>query len=87
VIHRGVAVVGPSNPPALVPYHASQMYSKNIITFLAHLLGRNGAQERTLPLDPADEIARETLLTRAGEVVHPRVLELLGAPVNPGSAP
>ena len=79
VTHRGVTILGPSNLPALVPYHASQMYSKNIITFLTHLLGKTGAQQATLPIDTSDEITRETLLTREGQVVHPRVLELLGA--------
>jgi len=76
VVHRGVTILGPSNPPALVPYHASQMYSKNITTFLAHLLGKDGAGLTELPLDTDDEITRETLLTRGGEVVHPRVREL-----------
>jgi proton-translocating NAD(P)+ transhydrogenase subunit alpha len=76
VVHRGVTILGPSNPPALVPYHASQMYSKNITTFLAHLLGKDGAQQSELPLNLDDEITRETLLTRGGEVVHARVREL-----------
>src|SRR5688572_19074620 len=76
VRHKGVTIIGPSNPPALVPYHASQMYSKNIITFVTHLLGKTGAQQATLPIDTSDEITRETLLTRDGAVVHPRVLEL-----------
>jgi H+-translocating NAD(P) transhydrogenase subunit alpha len=76
VVHRGVTILGPSNPPALVPYHASQMYSKNITTFLAHLLGKDGAAQPALPVNPDDEITRETLLTRGGEVVHPRVLGL-----------
>jgi H+-translocating NAD(P) transhydrogenase subunit alpha len=76
VVHRGVTILGPSNPPALVPYHASQMYSKNITTFLTHLLGKDGAQQPELPINPDDEITRETLLTRGGEVVHPRVREL-----------
>ena len=73
VVHRGVTILGPSNPPALVPNHASQMYSKNITTFLAHLLGKDGAQQASLPINMDDEITRETLLTRDGEVVHPRV--------------
>ena len=77
VVHKGVTIIGPSNPPALVPYHASQMYSKNIVTFLLHLLGKGGAAQPALPIDPADEITRETLLTHGGEVVHPRVKELL----------
>jgi H+-translocating NAD(P) transhydrogenase subunit alpha len=76
VVHNGVTIVGPSNPPALVPYHASQMYSKNITTFLMHLLGKDGAAQAVLPINPDDEITRETLLTRGGEVVHGRVKEL-----------
>jgi NAD(P) transhydrogenase subunit alpha len=54
------------------------MYSKNIITFLLHLLGKEGARQPSLPIDVADEITRETLLARDGQVVHPRVRELLG---------
>jgi NAD(P) transhydrogenase subunit alpha len=78
VVHGGVRIIGPANPAALVPYHASQMYSKNIITFLQHLLGKQGAQEATLPINPDDEITRDTLLARDGRVVHPRVRDLLG---------
>lgn len=77
VVHKGVTIIGPSNPATLVPYHASQMYSKNIVTFLLHLLGKEGAKEATLPINTEDEITRETLLTRGGDVVHPRVKELL----------
>jgi NAD(P) transhydrogenase subunit alpha len=79
VDHHGVTILGPSNPPALVPNHASQMYSKNITTFLAHLLGKDGAAKSALSLDLSDEITRETLLTRDGAVVHARVNDLLGA--------
>ena len=35
---NGVKVLGPTNLPATVPYHASQMYAKNITTFLLHLV-------------------------------------------------
>jgi NAD(P) transhydrogenase subunit alpha len=73
VVHNGVTIIGPSNPAALVPYHASQMYSKNIITFLIHLLGKEGAAQAALPVNTEDEITRETLLTRDGNVVHPRL--------------
>jgi len=76
VTHRGVTILGPSNPPSLVPYHASQMYSKNITTFLTHLLGKDGAAQTALPINADDEITRETLLTRGGEVVHARVRTL-----------
>ena len=77
VVHRGVAIIGPSNPASLVPYHASQMYARNVPTFLLHLLGKEGGTQASLPIDPNDEITRETLLTRDGAVVHPRVKELL----------
>ena len=80
VVHRGVTIIGPSNPAALVPYHASQMYSKNITTFLAHLLGKDGASQPALPVNAEDEITRETLLTYQGAVVHPRVKDMLGQP-------
>lgn len=82
VVHKGVKIIGPSNPPALVPYHSSQMYSKNITTFLNHLLGKDGAKKAALELDLTDEITRETLLTRDGEIVHARVKELAGAPAR-----
>jgi H+-translocating NAD(P) transhydrogenase subunit alpha len=78
VAHNGVTIIGPSNPAALVPYHASQMYSKNIVTFLLHLLGKEGAKQPSLVLNPEDEITRDTLLTRDGAVVHARIKELLG---------
>jgi H+-translocating NAD(P) transhydrogenase subunit alpha len=78
VVHKGVTIIGPSNPATLVPYHASQMYSRNIVTFLLHLLGKEGAKAANVPIDVADEITRETLLTREGNVVHPRIKELLG---------
>ena len=68
-----------SNPPALVPYHASQMYSKNITTFLMHLLGKDGAKLPALALNTEDEITRETLLTKGGEVVHARLREMAAA--------
>jgi NAD/NADP transhydrogenase alpha subunit len=55
------------------------MYSKNITTFLTHLLGKEGAKKASLELDLTDEIARDTLLTQNGDVVHARVLELLTA--------
>ena len=79
VVHHGVTIIGPSNPPALVPYHASQMYSKNIITFLLHLLGKDGAQGASVPIDTTDEITRETLLATGGNVVHPRLLHVVTA--------
>jgi NAD(P) transhydrogenase subunit alpha len=80
VDHRGVTILGPTNLPSTVPYHASQMYAKNITTFLVHLV-KNGA----LTMSPEDEIARETLVTHGGEVVQARVRELLMAGIQAGS--
>jgi NAD(P) transhydrogenase subunit alpha len=73
VAENGVRILGPLNLPAAVPYHASQMYARNIATFLKHLI-KDGA----LVLDRADEIVSGTLVARDGEVVHPRVREALG---------
>lgn len=70
----GVRIFGPVNLASAVPYHASQMYARNIATFLKHLIDKGGA----LALDASDEIVRETLVTYGGEVVHPRVREMMG---------
>jgi NAD(P) transhydrogenase subunit alpha len=72
----GVRIYGPVNLASSIPYHASQMYAKNIATFLKYLV-----KDGQLVLDREDEIVRETLVTQAGEVVHPRVRELIGLPV------
>ena len=74
VVHKGVSILGPLNLPSAIPYHASQMYAKNIATFLKYLIGKDG----NLVLNREDEIVRETLVTHAGEVVHAKVRELMG---------
>jgi H+-translocating NAD(P) transhydrogenase subunit alpha len=68
VIEHGVTIFGPTNLPSTVPYHASQMYARNVTTFVAHLM-----KDKTLALDMNDEITRETLVTRDGQVVHDRI--------------
>lgn len=75
VVAHGVTIIGAVNLAGTVPYHASQMYARNVTTFFLHLL-----KDGTLRPDLDDEITRETLVTRAGEVVHPRVREALGLP-------
>ncbi len=75
VVEHDVAIHGPLNLPSTVPHHASQLYAKNIVTFLLHI-----AKQGKLSLDADDQILRETLLTRNGEVVEPRVRGLLGLP-------
>jgi NAD(P) transhydrogenase subunit alpha len=71
---NGVAILGPLNLPSTIPYHASQMYAKNIATFVKYLV-----KDGRVLLDRDDEIVRETLVTHESDVVHPRVRELLGA--------
>jgi H+-translocating NAD(P) transhydrogenase subunit alpha len=73
VVERGVTILGPTNLPSTVPYHASQMYAKNITTFLLHLANKAGQMN----WDLTDEITRETLVTHKGEVVHQRVKGLV----------
>ncbi|HYL38682.1 MAG TPA: Re/Si-specific NAD(P)(+) transhydrogenase subunit alpha [Bryobacteraceae bacterium] len=80
VVHNGVSILGPVNLPSAVPYHASQMYAANVVSFLK-LMVKNGE----LTVNREDEIIRETLVTHGGEVVHARVSEKLGlAPVRAG---
>jgi proton-translocating NAD(P)+ transhydrogenase subunit alpha len=75
VVRNGVTVMGPVNLAASVPYHASQMYARNVSGFLG-LIVKDGV----LTVDTADDIVRETLVARGGEVVHPKVREALGLP-------
>ena len=72
---NGVTIVGDINLASTVPYHASQMYARNLTAFLL-LLVKDGQ----LNINMQDEIVRETLVTRGGEVVHSRVREFFGMP-------
>lgn len=76
VVEHGVQIHGPLNLPSSVPHHASQLYAKNVVTFLLHLI-----KEGKVTIDAADQIQRDTLLTQDGAVVEPRTRELLGLPV------
>jgi H+-translocating NAD(P) transhydrogenase subunit alpha len=77
VIEHGVTILGPTNLPSTVPYHASQMYARNLVTFLKNLVNKEGQ----LTIDTKDEITRESLITLNGEVVHPKIQALLGVNV------
>jgi NAD(P) transhydrogenase subunit alpha len=77
--HKDVSILGYINLASTVPYHASQMYARNLSAFILHLV-RDGK----LNLDLQDEITRETLLTDHGEVVNARVREFYGMPPSPG---
>ena len=75
VVLDGVTILGPTNLPAEVPIHTSQLYAKNVVTFLQHLL------KAGLPNVAADdEICRDTLVATGGQLVHPKVRERAGLP-------
>jgi proton-translocating NAD(P)+ transhydrogenase subunit alpha len=80
-VEYGVTIIGWFNLASTVPYHASQMYARNITAFLLHLV-----KDGKLQLDWEDEIVRETLLTRGGEVVNPRVREFFSLPALPAAS-
>jgi len=70
-----VTIIGAINLATGVPYHASQMYAKNMTAFLMHLI-----KDQKLNLNLQDEIVRETLVSRGGEIVNSRVREFFALP-------
>jgi NAD(P) transhydrogenase subunit alpha len=66
VREHGVLIIGPQNLPARVPFHTSQMYAKNLQSFLSLLIDKNG----TIVREFTDEILTASLLVHAGEVRH-----------------
>ncbi|MBN1515622.1 Re/Si-specific NAD(P)(+) transhydrogenase subunit alpha [Candidatus Sumerlaeota bacterium] len=72
VVHHNVTIIGPENIPAMIPFHASQMYARNITTFLQNMLTKEGE----LNINMEDEIIRDTLICEGGEVVNARIKEL-----------
>jgi H+-translocating NAD(P) transhydrogenase subunit alpha len=77
---NGVQIIGPINLPSTIPYHASQMYARNVAAFLLHLV-KDGKPD----LNEEDPIIRATLLTHKGEVVNAHVREVLGLSHPPSS--
>ena len=75
IVEQGVTIIGQFNLASTVPYHASQMYARNLAAFLLNLV-----KDGKVQFNEADEIHRETLLTRDGEIVNARVREFLGLP-------
>ncbi len=75
VEYNGVTILGPTDLPSTVAHHASQMYARNVGAFLQNLV-----KEGQLHLNLEDEIIRDTLLAHQGELVNPRVRELLAQP-------
>ncbi|MGD1211182.1 MAG: Re/Si-specific NAD(P)(+) transhydrogenase subunit alpha [Candidatus Acidiferrales bacterium] len=75
IVDSGVTIIGRINLASTVPYHASSLYARNITAFLLHLV-----KDGKLNLKMDDEITRETLLTRGGELVNARVREFYSLP-------
>lgn len=78
---HGVTILGPRNIPSSIPYHASQMFSKNITTLLLSLLNK----EKELVIDTEDEVVAGTLICKDGEIVNARVREVLGISNEPAA--
>jgi NAD(P) transhydrogenase subunit alpha len=64
VEHQGVIVLGPVNLPSSLPFHASQMYARTVVSYLLHLW-KDGA----IKLDLTDELTKAPLVTHEGKVV------------------
>lgn len=75
IVVHGVTIDGTINLASTVPYHASQMYAKNLATFLLYMV-----KEGKLTINPADEIVRDTLITQGGEIVNARLREIYKLP-------
>ena len=75
IISQGVTIIGAINLASSVPYHASQMYARNLVTYLTYMV-----KDGKLQLNLQDEITRETLVTNGGEIVNTRVREFFKLP-------
>ncbi len=73
VVEHDVTLIGYINLASTVPYHASQMYARNVASFLTHL-----TKDGKIVIDTSDEITRETLITQGGKIVSSRVREFFG---------
>jgi H+-translocating NAD(P) transhydrogenase subunit alpha len=78
---NGVSIIGPVNLASTVPFHASQMYARNLTTFLTYTV-----KEGKLQLNMEDDIVRETMVTRGGEIVNARVREFFKLPALAASS-
>jgi NAD(P) transhydrogenase subunit alpha len=75
VVEHGVTIIGAINFASSVPYHASQMYARNLTNYLLYMV-KDGKLQQNMQ----DEIIRETMVTNAGEVVNARVREFFKMP-------
>jgi NAD(P) transhydrogenase subunit alpha len=69
VVAHGVQIIGPLNLPTSIPVHASQMYSKNIVTLVSEFIGEEGQ----IDLDFENDVVGPSTVTHQGEVRNERV--------------
>ena len=69
VVKNGVTIIGESNLPSLLPMNASQLYAKNISTFLYHLADSQGFK-----WEMEEEITKGALIVHNGSIVHASAL-------------
>jgi NAD(P) transhydrogenase subunit alpha len=73
VVVDGVRILGPLNLPAQLPYHASEMYARNVYNFLAPAIGKDGA----LAIDWNDEVFAQSAVTHGGQIRHEPTAKLI----------
>ena len=74
VVENGVTIVGPLNLPSSMPTHASQMYARNMLNFINHIV-----KDGEIVIDTEDEITKGCLITHDGEIVHEATAAAMGA--------
>ena len=83
IVVDGVTIMGPTNLPSEIPYHASQMFGNNVTNLLLHLISEEGDIE----LDLEDDIVAGCLISKEGEIVNQRIGDLLGVAVETPEPP
>src|SRR6266581_6547455 len=74
VVKHGIVIIGPTNLPSTMPFHASQMYARTVANFLMHIL-----KDGRVHLDLNDQLTRDPLVTHEGEILHEAVKAALAA--------
>ncbi len=74
IVKHGVVIIGPTNLPSTMPFHASQMYARTVTNFLMHIL-----KDGSVHLDLSDQLTRDPLVTHEGEILHEVVKAALAA--------
>ena len=73
----GVTIIAPTNLPATIPVHASQLYSRNITSFLSLLI-----KDGQLNIDMKDDVVGPSCVTHEGQVINQRVAAGLSLPTR-----